>query len=153
MGRMPVPPVCSTKFLNRQYFCSDWRQSNPGGFPPQGGPPVGRDVTALQYGGALVIPTSGGGNVDRGPGGGGDICPSPPEHHRPIYHDSSDIGAVSGGGAASGSVDSTYMVVTGMPGILGYKGSGGGGRGGGGYGRGIIGRQYNIMNQRVKYSN
>ena len=83
----------------------DW--SNPWGFTPQGGPPFVRDATSARYGGALVIPSTGGGDVASGPGGSGEVCLTLPEHHHPIYRDSSDIEAVSGGGAASGKSGST----------------------------------------------
>ena len=47
------------------------------------------------------ITRTGGGDGISGPGGGGYTCPPPPEHHHPIHHDSSDIRAVSGFGAAA----------------------------------------------------
>ena len=87
-------------------------QSNPLGIPPQDGLPVYGDATTAQYRGELVIPNDGSGNVVVGYGGGGAVRPPPPEHHRRTYHDLSDIGTVSGGGAASGSAGSTDMVRT-----------------------------------------
>ena len=60
--------------------------------------------------GVLAI---GGGHFGSRPGLGLDARPLPPEHHHPIHHDSSNIGAVSGGGAASRSAGRTEMVGTG----------------------------------------
>ena len=48
--------------------------------------------------GVLAI---GGGHFGSRPGLGLDARPLPPEHHHPIHHDSSDIRAVSGFGAAA----------------------------------------------------
>ena len=48
-----------------------------GGFPPQGGPPAGRDATAAQFRGDMRVFAIGGGNVGNRPGRGGDVCPLP----------------------------------------------------------------------------
>ena len=106
-------------------------RSNPGGFPPQGGPLFGGDAIIAQYGGALGIPVTGGGDVGGGNGGGGYIFPTTTEHHRPIYRDSSNIGFVYGGRAPSGSAGSMYMVGTVIPGLGGCDGVNEVGGGGG----------------------
>ena len=58
--------------------------------------------------------------------------PPPPKHYIPIYRDSSNIGAVSGGGEVSGSMVVQDMVVVGRIGlgeiVGGVDGGGGGGR-------------------------
>ena len=58
----------------------------------------------------MGVYTIGGGDVGGGPGGGRYVCNTPPKHYSSIYRDSSDIGAVTGGGAATGSVGGQYMV-------------------------------------------
>ena len=77
---------------------------NPGGFPPQGGPPAGGDATTEKHIGEMLVSTIGRVNVGDGPGEYGYVCPTPPKKYIPIYHNLSDIGAVTGGGAAAGSV-------------------------------------------------
>ena len=61
----------------------------------------------------MVISAPDGGDIGYRPGGGGDICPPLTEHHFTIHCDSTDIAAVYGGGAASGSAGSKDMVVKG----------------------------------------
>ena len=53
-------------------------QSNPGGFPPQGGPPVGGDTYAMQNKGAFGIYTPKRIHVGSGPRGGEDVNSPPP---------------------------------------------------------------------------
>ena len=59
----------------------------------------------------LVLPTSVRGNDRSGVGGGGDVCPPPPEYHRPVYHDLSNNGDMSGGGETAGSAVDVAVVV------------------------------------------
>ena len=70
-------------------------------------------------------------NAGGGPGGGGDVWSMPKKHYRPIYPKSYDIGAVSGGRAATRSAGDQYMVGLGMIGLGGRygRGKGSGGRG------------------------
>ena len=82
------------------------------GVSPQGGPPVVRGETTVQYGGLLVIPAYVNGNVGGRLVGGEDVRLMPPEHHRPIHRDSSDIGDVYGRIVASSRTGSTDMVGT-----------------------------------------
>ena len=82
------------------------------GVSPQGGPPVVRGETTVQYGGLLVIPAYVNGNVGGRLVGGEDVRLMPPEHHRPIHRDSSDIGDVYGRIVASSRAGSTDMVGT-----------------------------------------
>ena len=65
----------------------------------------------------MGILASVGGYVDGGPGEDGEINPMPTEHHHTMYFDLSDIGAVSGGGAASGSTGNMEITGTGRPGL------------------------------------
>ena len=52
----------------------------------------------------------GSGNDGSGVGGGGDVCHTPPEYRHPVYCNSYDTGAMSGGGATSGSAGDTELV-------------------------------------------
>ena len=65
-----------------------------------------------QYG-QVGLPTDGRGNDGSGFGEGGDIRPPPPEYRRPVYHDFSDTGSMSGGGATDESACDTVVVVSG----------------------------------------
>ena len=80
---------------------------------PQGGPLYGDNVTNAGYGGTVVVPTSGCGDGGGGARRGIDICPSPEEHHEPVYCASSDTGSMSGG-----------RMVVGRTGIMTVVGSG-----------------------------
>ena len=64
---MPGIPERSTKQLCRQYFLflldlshDPPDQSDPGGFPPQGGPLAVGDATVAQFRGSLIISSAGG---------------------------------------------------------------------------------------------
>ena len=58
----------------------------------------------------MDLPTSGRGNDVSGVGGGDDVCSIPPEYYIPVLHDSSNTGAMSGGGATSESMSGMAMV-------------------------------------------
>ena len=73
----------------------------------------GGDKTEAVHVGVVVIPASGRRNVGSGARGGGDTFPLPTEHHRPVYCDSSDTGAMSGRGTAAGITGVTIVVVAG----------------------------------------
>ena len=105
----------------------------PGGLPPQGGLSVGGDEIKVRGRGALEIPATSSCYVIRGPVGGGYVRPLPPEHHHSKYHDLSDIGAVSGGGAAARRAGIMEMVGTGRPRLGGHEGGGKGSGGRGAY--------------------
>ena len=94
---MTGPPVHSILFLIKYHGDEDLDWSDPGMFPQQVGTLVGGNVTTSQGRGELGIPTAVGYYFGNRPGGGGDVRPPSPEHHIPIYRESSDIGAVSGG--------------------------------------------------------
>ena len=79
-----------------------------------------------------VSPFVGGDDGIRTRGCGGVLHP-PPEYHRPIHHDLSDIGSLSRGRAASGTAGYVTMVVAGRSGRVGRKG---GSEGNGGVGDG-----------------
>ena len=79
----------------------------------------------------MGVYTIGGGDVGGGPGGVRYVCNTPPKHYSSIYRYSSDIGAVTGGGAATGSADGHEMVGSGR---VGLRGSAGEGEGSGGVG-------------------
>ena len=68
----------------------------------------------MRHAGAVGIPTSGRSNGGGGDRVGGYICPTPPEHHRPVYCDSSDTGAMSGVGMAAGSMVFIVVVISGQ---------------------------------------
>ena len=53
----------------------DW--VDPQRLPPQVGLPLGGDATTSQYGGAVGVPSFGGGNGGSGTRVGGDTCPTP----------------------------------------------------------------------------
>ena len=76
-------------------------QPNHGVFPPQGGPLSVEDATAVQHRGDVLVYKSDGVNDGSRPGVGGDIFPPTPKHYSSIYHDSSNIVDVSGGGTAT----------------------------------------------------
>ena len=61
----------------------------------------------------MVIPASGNSNGDGGTIGSGDMFRLSPEHRRPVYHDSFNTGAMSGGGSAAGSKCIMIVVVSG----------------------------------------
>ena len=61
----------------------------------------------------MGVPNLGGGNGGSGTRGGGDIRPKTPEYHSPVYCDSSDTGAVSGGEAAAGNMGGPAVVESG----------------------------------------
>ena len=75
------------------------------------------------------------GDVGGGPGGGEDIHPPPPKHHIPIYSNSSDIGAVSGGGAETRRTGNQEMLGAGRIGLGGSVSGGEGNSDVGAYGR------------------
>ena len=68
---------------------------------------MAQDTTTALGRGELGITAADGYYVGSGPEVGGYIRPPSPEHHCPIYCDSSDIVAVSGGGAAASSAGHT----------------------------------------------
>ena len=78
---------------------------------PHSGLTFGDDTTAAIYIYAIIVPAIGNDTGNSGPGGGGDILPPAPEHDCSLCNDLSDIGAVSGGGAAAGGAGSIEMVV------------------------------------------
>ena len=77
------------------------------------------------------------GRVDDGggPEGGGDVYPLPPKHYSPIYPNSSNIRAVSGGGVATGREGVPDMVAKGRIVLIGSIGGSKGDRGRGSEGR------------------
>ena len=87
--------------------------TSPGLFPPQGGTMAGGDATTEQHRWEMEVSTIGRGDVSGVTGGGGDVCLPPPKLYSPIYRNSSDIGAVSGCGVATGSAGGQYMSVAG----------------------------------------
>ena len=70
----------------------------------------------------IGVSTIVGGDGGRGHGGGLDVSPLPPKHYSPIYCDSSNIVAVSRGGAATRSSGGKYMVKIGKIGLGGRAG-------------------------------
>ena len=111
-------------------------QLNPGGFQPQCGPPAEGYSVALQFREEMGVSTIGGGNVDSGTGGGGDVRPLPPKHYSPIYLNSFDIGYVSEDIEVTGSACGQYMVGAGRFGLVGIAVTREGiSKGGGSYGR------------------
>ena len=62
----------------------------------------------------MVVSTVVIGDVGGGTVGGGDVSPPQPKHYSPLFHKSSYIGAVSGGGVASRSAGGKDMVGAGM---------------------------------------
>ena len=58
----------------------------------------------------MLVSNFGRGDVGGGPGRGGYVCHLTPKQYIPIYSESSDIGAVSGGGAATGNTGDQEMV-------------------------------------------
>ena len=61
---------------------SDWM--DPGRFPPQGGPPAGKDVSKEGHDRQVYLSAARRGNKGSGSGGVRDVHPPPPEH-RPKY--------------------------------------------------------------------
>ena len=53
-------------------------------------------------------------NEVSGAGGGADVFTPPPEYHQPLYFDSADTEAMSGGGATNGGVGVNEMVGAGQ---------------------------------------
>ena len=64
----------------------------------------------------MGLPACGSSDGGGGTGGGGEILSPPPEKHQPIYCNSSDTGAICGGGTADGR--------TGDMAVVGARGSG-----------------------------
>ena len=79
--------------------------------------PAGGDKTLEQHIGEMGVSTAGESNVGGEPGAGGDVHYPLPKHYIPTYHDWSDIGAVSGGGAVAGGEGGQEMVVAGGIGL------------------------------------
>ena len=67
----------NTFVLHRYMGDETLDQPKFGGFPPQGGAPVGRDANMAQYRGVSVITIVVSGNFGGGPGGGGYVRPPP----------------------------------------------------------------------------
>ena len=85
-------------------------REDPWRIPPHGDPPSGNNKVEAGYGGTVGITTSGRRNVRCEGIGGGYIFPSPSEHCRPVYCDSSDNGDMYGGRTFSGSTCVTKVV-------------------------------------------
>ena len=102
-GGCPVNPL----FWIRDLGDDPPYRTDPQRIQPQGGLPFGGDATAMRYGGAVGVPTFGSGNGISGPVLCVGIYPPPPKHHRPLYHNSSNTGAVYRGVAATRSAGST----------------------------------------------
>ena len=64
----------------------------------------------------------GGGYAGGGDGDNRGLHRSPSKHNCPIYHDSSNIGAMSGSISAPGGMGPKAVVVTGGPGLGGRQG-------------------------------
>ena len=58
----------------------------------------------------MGLPTARSRNEKNGVVGGGDIRPPPTEYRHPVYHDSSDTGAMPGGRATDGIASDTEVV-------------------------------------------
>ena len=69
----------------------------------------------------MSVPTSCGGDVGSGVGGGGDLRCPPPEHSCTFYCNHNHYGSVSEGRAAPGSTSFLAMVVTIIYGLGGYS--------------------------------
>ena len=109
------------------------------GLPPQGGLSAdgATDAGTIQRG--VVPPTPGGGYAGGGAEYDQDLHHSLSEKNFPIYCDSSDTGAVSGGGVAPRGTDPQSVVGMGGYVMVGCKGVNEGGRGcRGGKGEGIV---------------
>ena len=86
----------------------DWE--DPWRVPPEGGLTASRNSAEAEHDKQVVLPTAGCGDDGSGFGGDGDVHPPPPEYRRPVYCDSSDTGAISGGGATDGSAGDPTVV-------------------------------------------
>ena len=74
------------------------------------GPPYDGNASKARHAMTVGIPTSGSSNGDGGDRVGGDICPPLPEHHIPVYCDSSNTGAIYGVGKLVGSMGFIMLV-------------------------------------------
>ena len=85
----------------------------PHQIPPHVGPPSCGNTAKERHDGAMLIPASGHRNGVGGSRGGGYTCPPPIEHHRQVYRNSYETGAISGGITVAGSMVATAVLVTG----------------------------------------
>ena len=88
-------------------------RTDPRRIPPQDFPPVVGYTTTIIYGGAVIVPTFGGGDGGSSPKGFGDMRPPPREKYTPIHQDLLDIRAEYGCREASRSAGSTGVVISG----------------------------------------
>ena len=81
-----------------------------GRFPPQGGPPSGKDAAKEVCDGQADLSAAGCGNEGSRYGGGGDVSPLLLEYRRPIYRHLAYTGAMSGSGVTIGGEGVDEMV-------------------------------------------
>ena len=68
----------------------------------------------MRHADTVGITTSGHINIGGGDRVGEDICSTPPEHHHPVYPNSSNTGAISGVGTAAGGMGVIVVVGAGQ---------------------------------------
>ena len=90
----------------------DW--GDPGQVQKQGGPSDAEYAAEEGHEGQVGLPTSVKFNDGSGYGGGGDVSPTPPEYHHPVYFHSDNNGAMYGGGATYGIAGDDEMVGSGQ---------------------------------------
>ena len=107
---------------------------DPQWISPQVYLPYGGNAAKAIYRWAVGIPASWRGDSVGSIWGGGYICPLPPEHHRPVYRDPSDTGAIYGVKTAARSTGDTAVVGSGRSRPRPKGREDGGVNAGGGYG-------------------